>query len=115
MEEQTLEIFRRDYKTFTVTVKDGAGVVVDLTDYTAKFTAKLKPTDTDEQAKISPVDGTISNPATGVISFTLTSTDTDIPAGTYFFDVQISKIGDVKTVAYGKLIIIQDITVTTEW
>jgi len=47
MDEQTLEIFRRDYKTFTVTVKDSAGVVVDLTDYTAKFTAKLKPTDTD--------------------------------------------------------------------
>ena len=111
MDEQTLEIFRRDYKTFTVTVKDSAGVVVDLTDYTAKFTAKLKPTDTDEQAKIGPIDGTISTPATGVISFTLTSTDTNIPAGTYFFDVQISKTQDVKTVAYGKLYVIQDITV----
>ena len=111
MDEQTLEIFRRDYKTFTVTVKDSDGVVVDLTDYTAKFTAKLKPTDTDEQAKIGPIDGTISTPATGVISFTLTSTDTNIPAGVYYFDVQISKTGDVKTVAYGKLTIIQDITV----
>lgn len=114
MEEQTLEIFRRDYKTFTVTVKDSAGVVVDLTDYDAKFTAKLKSTDDDIHAKIGPVDGTISVPATGVISFTLTSTDTNIPAGTYYFDVQISKTGDVKTVAYGKLIIIQDITVTIE-
>ena len=115
MDEQTLEIFRRDYKTFTVTVKDKTGAVVNLTDYDAKFTAKLKPTDTDEQAKIRPVDGTISSPLTGVISFTLTSTNTDIPAGTYYFDVQISKTGDVKTVAYGKLIIIQDITITTEW
>jgi hypothetical protein len=114
MDEQTLEIFRRDYKTFKVTVKDSDGVVVDLTDYDAKFTAKLKSTDTDAQAKIGPIDGTITTPATGVISFTLTSTDTNIPAGTYFFDVQISKTGDVKTVAYGKLIIIQDITVTIE-
>lgn len=114
MDEQTLEIFRRDYKTFTVTVKDSAKAVVNLTDYDAKFTAKLKSTDTDAQAKIGPIDGTISAPATGVISFTLTSTDTNIPAGTYFFDVQISKTGDVKTVAYGKLIIIQDITVTIE-
>ena len=114
MDEQTLEIFRRDYKTFTVTVKDKTGAVVNLTDYDAKFTAKLKSTDTDAQAKIGPVDGTISSPATGVISFTLASTDTNIPAGTYYFDVQISKTGDVKTVAYGKLYMIQDITITTE-
>jgi hypothetical protein len=110
MEEQTLTIFRRDYKTFTVTVRDSARVVVDLTDYDAKFTAKLKATDTDAQAKIGPIDGTIADPATGVISFTLTSTDTNIPAGTYYFDVQISKTTDVKTIAYGKLIIIQDVT-----
>jgi len=114
MDEKTMEIFRRDYKSFTVTVEDDYGVVVDLTGYTGKFTAKLKSTDTDAQAKIGPVDGTISAPATGVISFTLTSTDTNIPAGVYYFDVQISKTGDVKTVTYGKLIIIQDITVTIE-
>lgn len=108
MDEETITIFRRDYFQFTVTVKSD-GVILPLTGYSAKFTAKLKPT--DAQAKIGPVDGTISSPATGVISFTLTSTDTDIPAGVYYFDVQISKTEDVKTVAYGKLTIIQDITV----
>lgn len=111
MEEQTLTIFRRDYKTFTVTVRDGSGAIVNLTGYDARFTAKLKATDTDAQAKIGPIAGTIAAPATGVISFALISTDTNIPAGTYFFDVQISKTTDVKTVAYGKLIIVQDITV----
>jgi len=39
-------------------------------------------------------------------------TDTNVSAGTYYFDVQINDgTTDVKTVVYGRIIILQDITV----
>lgn len=51
--------------------------------------------------------------ATGVIEFELSSEDTNIPAGTYNFDVQIynSSTKKTHTVAYGDFIVTQDITI----
>lgn len=111
LEEQTMSLFRGDTFTFTVTIKDTDGVAFDVSEYTPKFTAKYRQKDTDAQAKIGPITGSIVNGPEGIVIFTLSPTDTNIQPSTYYFDVQISKVDDVHTVAHGKLIIIQDITV----
>jgi len=78
-----------DTYIFNVTVKDSDGVVFDLTGYTMMFTVKDTLTKLDSEAQISK-SATISAPATGVGSFELSPTDTDIDVGTYHYDVQIS-------------------------
>ena len=103
-----ITIFRRDYKTLTVTVTDDQGNAFDLTGYTARFTAKKHPQDIAQA--ISTITGVIASPVTGGIEFVLTSNDTNLNPGSYWFDVEISKPNDVQTVCYGKLEIIQDIT-----
>jgi hypothetical protein len=112
MEEQTLSFVRRDTVNFYVTVKDNNGEIFDLTGYIALFTGKRKPTEADDCAIIKPVYGTITEPSSGIINFYLSSEHTNIPSGTYFFDVQINNndLTDVKTVAMGKIIVTQDIT-----
>ena len=109
-----ITIYKRDTPTFTVTVKDDDGVVFDLTNYTARFTAKKVSTDTDDNAEIGPVTGTISTPSTGIITFTLSRTDTDVDVRSYDYDVQIDNSVTSKTftVVSSKIIVLQDITVT---
>jgi hypothetical protein len=112
MEEQTITIFRRDTTSIKVTVKDSDEVIFNLTGYDSKLTVKKNPTDTDSKAVIGPITGTSTDPTTGLIEFELEIADTNIPAGTYFFDIQINYgTTDIKTVSYGRIVILQDITV----
>jgi hypothetical protein len=112
MEEQIITIFRRDTQTIKVTITDSDGSVFNLTGYDTWFTVKKNPTDADAKAVIGPIAGSSTGPTTGVCEFALSVTDTNVSAGTYYFDVQINDgTTDVKTVAYGRIVILQDITV----
>lgn len=112
MTNEDIEIVRGDTEPIEVLVKDGGGSVVDLTDYTARLTVKRDPEDPDTDALLQTT-GTISAPMTGICNFNLTSAQTTIPAGKYYYDIQISKTGSVKTVAYGMFVVEADITRTT--
>ena len=104
--------FKGDVLEFSVYVENPDGTAKDLTGYTAVATFKKNQTDTNDSAVIGPLVGTISAPATGVISFK--STDTDVAAREYWFDCEIRRDSpyDVQTVAWGKCAVVQDITDT---
>jgi hypothetical protein len=105
-----LIIYEGDALRFTVTVKDSAGVPVDLTGYTAK--AQLKTNFADA----SPVDFdcTITTPETdGVVSVYLSpATTAALTAGSsYIWDFQLtSPDSDVRTYLAGDVTVVPEVT-----
>ena len=87
-----MDITQGDTHSFYVTVKDANDVLLDLTGYTMTFTAKDSPYDTDGNSFIQE-NAVISTPSSGVGTFVLTPTVTNITVGDYYFDVQISDGG----------------------
>lgn len=117
-----INIFRGDTYDSTVTVNlvtitNGEvtiGAAVNLTGYTAKFTAKKNQDQADAAAVISKAL-TISDAANGIIALSLTHTETDITPGVYVYDVQILKTATSKvyTVVCDTLKISADVTRTS--
>ena len=86
-----MRITKGDTHKFDVTVKDSDDNIFNLTGYTMLFTAKASLTqDTDDIASTA----VISDPTTGIGSFTLLPTDTNIDSGTYYFDIKITDGGN---------------------
>lgn len=83
-----IEIVRLSTPTFTVTVLDN-GVAMDLTGYTMTLTVKKNKDDLDSAALLQTT-ATISTPATGIGIFSLTRTQTTIPPGLWYYEVQIN-------------------------
>lgn len=97
-----LSILRGDNYTLNLTVKTSTGALQDLTGYKAFFTVvaaldEATVSVVDSTALISKTIASIPAPTTGVISFALTSTDTNVATGVYFYDVQIEDAGGVVT------------------
>ena len=103
-------IYRNDTLSLPVIVKDGNGNPYNLTGYTMKMTVKRHKDDLDADAVIGTKTATIVAPATGVGVFSFSSSDTNKTAGKYYYDVEISKSNDKKTVILDEFIILQDIT-----
>lgn len=72
-------------------------IAVDITGYTFNFMAKASISDADSAAVIDK-SGTISDAANGVFNISLTPTDTNIPAGRYFYEVTATNGTAVYTV-----------------
>lgn len=85
------DVYKKTSKAITTTVKDKDGNVWDLTGYTAYFTVKKKGEDADASAVIGPKTMTIAAPATGVISVTLSTTETNIDPAVYQYQILIAK------------------------
>jgi len=103
-----ISITKGDMYKFTVTVKDSAGDIFDLTGYTMVFTAKDDLTKLDVDAAIQST-ATIPTPVNGVGEFTLEPTDTNIDAKEYHYDIQISDgSNNVYTVVKDSSLIITD-------
>jgi len=93
------------------TIQDSAGVAIDITGFTFKLTvnSEKKPTDTVNQQ--FTITGVIIVAASGTVSFSPLTTDTDITPGTYFYDIeQTDAGGKIATLIVGKCLIIQDIS-----
>ncbi len=101
-----LSIIRGDTYTLTVTLLNTAGTAFDLTGYKAFFTA-VSDYDTtgaivlDPTAVITSTQSSVASPTLGVITFTLSTTQTNIASGTYYYDVQIQSAGGVVTTVLG--------------
>ncbi len=103
-----MTITKGDRHTFNVTVKDSAGVIFDLTGFDMVFTAKSNLEDTDANAEIQKA-GIIADPVTGIGSFILLPSDTNIDVKSYRYDVQISDGNtNVHTVIKNQELIITD-------
>lgn len=85
--------FKKNEKTFKgktwkklIIIKND-GIAVDITDWTFYLTVKENMEDTDANAVISKTITDHSNPKGGKSVITLTSTDTDIDVGNYYYDI----------------------------
>jgi len=91
-----LEIIKGDRIDFICTVTQN-GTAFPLTDYSAKFYIKKHIID---KTFILEKVGVIDNPATGIIDFSLTPTQTkDLTAQEYCYEIKIYKTDYVYTVS----------------
>jgi hypothetical protein len=92
---EKLTLKQGEAKTITFTVKDAAGVVVNLS--AATLTLGIKKLKTDAAYAISKADTDFSKTlaSSGIVSVNLTGTDTNQPEGTYVGELKCAWTGPV--------------------
>jgi hypothetical protein len=107
-----INIIRGDTSSINFSLTDD-GSPVDLTGATVFFTAKPALTNdiTDTSAVMSVEVTSHSNPTAGETVIPLSSTDTDVTPGEYFYDIQVKR-GDATIVSIParKLEVFADVT-----
>lgn len=108
-----LTIIRGDTVSITFTLTDENGDPVNLTGSTVYFTAKKQIDDdaADAKAVISKDVTSHSDPVNGETIINLTSSDTDIDLGIYFYDIQIKdSINNITSLPVKQLKVVEDVT-----
>jgi hypothetical protein len=107
-----LTITRGDTRDIDVTFTQPDGTPIDLTGGKVFFTANPDPEPEDDTGASIAVDTTVhTDPANGRSRIKLAHSDTDIPAGLYFYDVQfVDAHGNVTSLRQQRLTVIADIT-----
>lgn len=95
-------------RTFSLT--DSAGDAIDITGYTFYFTIKENKSDTYANALLAKTYTNTVDPETGIITITLTASDTNITPGDYFYDIEYKVATEVFTLQDGQVTILQDIS-----
>ena len=103
---------RQDDFPIRMTLTDSAGVAIDVTGFSFKFTVNtLENPPTPTTTEVFQSVGTIITALSGIIEFPLSVSDADQTPATYFFDAQLTDAaGKLKTFAKGKYVISQDVT-----
>lgn len=85
-------VVKGDDATLTFTIQDALGVIIDLTGALAiTFKAATSLASATPEISLSLGSGVENTtPLSGEIIVTLTPTETDLPAGIYFFELQIT-------------------------
>jgi len=106
---EDIQLARKTTKTFELQF-DSDGAPVDITGWTIYFTVKEKMNDTDANAKISRTVTTHTEPTNGKTLIELTVSDTDIPAGNYYYSIDSKDDDDNEQVLfYGRVRIIEPV------
>lgn len=104
-------ISRGDTTPWTFTVKDSAGVVIDITGFSYLMTVDPSDEPTDAVNNLFALTGTLTDPTNGVVQFELTALQADQTPSVYFFDLQQTDgTGKIRTIAKGEFEFKQDIT-----
>lgn len=91
MAVRNLEVVQRDTKTYRLNFTEN-DVAVDITGWTVYFTVKENFSDTDVNAKISKsVIASGADALAGIVRVSLTSTDTNITYGKYYYDLKVKQ------------------------
>lgn len=86
MQCKDLELYKKSTKAYELQFqKDGAGL--DITDWTIYFTIKENMEDTDINAKVKKTITSHASPLEGKTLIELTSSDTNIDAGNYWYSI----------------------------
>ena len=108
---------RGDSRSFALTLTDGAGAPLDLTDAALTFTAKRNLDDEDEDAVILKTDGAgievAVDPTDGLATLTIDPEDTEDLAHSIvlYWDLQVEDaVGGVQTPLSGRLSVKADVT-----
>jgi len=113
MTTKTLELYRGDTKRYSFTFKRD-GVAIDITGYTIRFTVKREKTDSDSDAVITKDVTSHTNAAGGESAVDLSSAETNVPEGSYCYDIQTTDAGGaISTVLAGAFIVTEDVTKRT--
>lgn len=108
-----ISIYRGDYKPISVSFTIN-GAPMSIVGHTLFFTVKTKISDLDADAKIAKVVTVHTDPGAGQSLIELTATDTSLPIGDYWYDIQlVAPTGEPMTFLRGNLSIMQDITQRT--
>jgi hypothetical protein len=113
----TFQMWRGDTEVFDAAITV-AGVPVNITGCSLKFTAKRSVTDTDANAVfqlLTPVAITITNGPGGLCTISVASLDTSaltVPTLCYCDLQLVDTLGNVSTTATGTLMIKADVTKT---
>lgn len=115
----TLRMYRGDTQLLDVVVVDEAGAAVDISGSDIRFTAKRKPSDPDLDAIITKTLGSgidlVGGGLAGECQVTIDPVDTDslTKQTTLTWDLQlVDGGGAVKTAAFGRLMVLVDISRT---
>lgn len=103
-----IECYRGDGLARTIAVTDADGAAKDISDWTIRFTAKVKDTDADADAVIT-AEATIVDGAAGSALLSVTGAETDIAPGTYVCDLEFTPLAGQPMTAKGLLRIVQDV------
>ena len=109
--EDDVQIFRGDSYNLPFTITDkNTGAIVPLTGATLKMTVTTIKDPPDDTYKLFDMDGVIdADPTTGKVVFKPTVQNT-ATIGKYFYDIQLTGAGDVRTVQKAAFNIVQDNT-----
>jgi hypothetical protein len=102
----TWECFRKDGFARALVIKEN-DVVKDITGWSFAFMVKDDRDDPDTEALITKALTLSGTPTDGTASLALTSTDTDIDPGTYYFDIKMIPLGGAPRTIEGTFIISQ--------
>ncbi len=84
---------------------------VDITGFTFKLTVDSRKNPDDVTTQQFSLAGSITDGPNGAVSFTPTTTDTDITPGVYYYDIQQTDLSAaIKTLIKGRALIEQDLT-----
>jgi len=110
MKDVNLQIVSKDSKTYTIRLKRN-GVAVDISGWSLAFTAKLDFNDSDSNALINKtvIFPTNVESASGIGYLELSSAETTLATGEYFYDAKLIDLDTRCTFLRGKLLIIPSI------
>jgi len=92
MANDTITINRGDTYSRTINLKDSAGDAIDATGYTIYFTVRKHTASTSSSSDTDAlIYKTVAGDASGIHTLTVSSTETNIEPGSYFYDIQIKK------------------------
>ena len=108
-------IIRGDSYEIPIKVLDASNQPINITGATVWLTvSKTSNPSTDDNAVIQKSTTSHSNPTQGESSITLTSNDTEIAIGRYWYDTQVvDSLGNVTSASKARFIVVSDITRST--
>ena len=84
-------------RIYTVTITDSNGTAIDITGYTVFFKVKeeFDTDETDANAVISKVITSHSDPTSGITTFSITDTDSDLEPKRYYYELRYKDTSDL--------------------
>jgi hypothetical protein len=101
-----LSIYKNNSKTIVVDVTDSDGSVFNCSGYTPVFSVKKKP---DDISFVINLNGSLSGITNSTLIFPISTTNTDLNEGEYWYDVTLTKSGEAITIVYDRLKILQNV------
>lgn len=110
-----MEIIRGDDSDFELTFTDVDGNPIDLTGGTVFLTVKRSLSDPDEDALLQKEFIDFDDPTGGITVIHLENSETDLPRGDYYFDIQLKDASSkIESTYVGKFIVKRDVTLRTD-